>query len=48
MLAASPDPAVVRATAERFTWEANAVALRDHLAGIAPRMPAEPATADAF
>ncbi len=33
-LAASPDPAAVRATAERFTWEANAHALRDHLAGL--------------
>ena len=25
------DPLAVRATAERFTWEANAVALRTHL-----------------
>jgi glycosyltransferase involved in cell wall biosynthesis len=26
-----PDPSAVRATAERFTWEANTVALREHL-----------------
>lgn len=47
MLAASPDPAAVRATAERFTWEANAHALRDHLAGLV--MAAQPREAvDAF
>ncbi len=46
LLADPPDPAAVRATAERFTWEANAAALRDHLAGIAHGMPAEPATAE--
>jgi len=31
VLAAGYDPLAVRATAERFTWEANAVALRTHL-----------------
>jgi glycosyltransferase involved in cell wall biosynthesis len=34
LLAFPPDPAAVRATAERFTWDANAAALRDHLAGL--------------
>jgi len=37
LLAAPPDPAAVRATAARFTWEANAAALRAHLAGIVRR-----------
>ncbi|MBA2934912.1 glycosyltransferase [Sphingomonas sp. CGMCC 1.13654] len=32
LLASPPAPATVRATAERFTWDANAVALRTHLA----------------
>ncbi|WP_454885553.1 glycosyltransferase [Sphingomonas oryzagri] len=32
LLVSPPDPAAVRATAERFTWEANATALREHLA----------------
>ncbi|MDH7639815.1 glycosyltransferase [Sphingomonas oryzagri] len=31
LLDSPPDPAAVRATAERFTWETNAAALRDHL-----------------
>ncbi len=35
VLAADYDPQAVRATAERFTWEANATALRAHLAGLA-------------
>jgi teichuronic acid biosynthesis glycosyltransferase TuaC len=34
LLASPPDPQAVRATAERFTWEANALALREHLEGI--------------
>ena len=32
-----PDPAVVRAAAERFSWERNARELRDHLAAVARR-----------
>lgn len=35
LLAAPPPTDAVRATAERFTWDANAAALRDHLAGLA-------------
>jgi len=35
LLASPPDPATVRATAGRFTWDANAAALREHLAGLA-------------
>lgn len=31
LLAAAPDPAAVRRHAERFTWQANAIALREHL-----------------
>ena len=34
LLAARYDPLAVRATVERFTWDANAAALRAHLAGI--------------
>lgn len=34
LLAAPPHPAAVRATAERFTWEANATALRAHLLAV--------------
>ena len=34
VLAAGYAPGAVRATAERFTWAANAVALRGHLAGL--------------
>lgn len=34
LLASPPDPKVVRTHARRFTWEANARALRDHLAGL--------------
>jgi glycosyltransferase involved in cell wall biosynthesis len=34
LLASPPDPLAVRATAERFTWAANALALRAHLAGL--------------
>jgi teichuronic acid biosynthesis glycosyltransferase TuaC len=37
LLANPPDPAAVRAAAERFSWETNAEALRDHLAGIVGR-----------
>ncbi len=37
LLATPPAPEVARATAERFTWEANALALRDHLAGLIAR-----------
>jgi teichuronic acid biosynthesis glycosyltransferase TuaC len=37
ILADPPEQANVRAVAERFTWEANALALRDHLAGIVAR-----------
>jgi glycosyltransferase involved in cell wall biosynthesis len=37
LLAFPPDPASVRAAAERFTWDANALALRDHLAELAGR-----------
>ncbi|HLZ78942.1 MAG TPA: glycosyltransferase [Sphingomonas sp.] len=47
LLAAAPDPAAVRATAERFTWEVNAAALHRHLAGIAHGAPAEPVSAEA-
>jgi teichuronic acid biosynthesis glycosyltransferase TuaC len=35
LLAAPGDAQAIRATAERFTWEANAEALRAHLMGIA-------------
>lgn len=34
LLASPSDPAAVRATAERFTWNANALALRAHLGGL--------------
>jgi teichuronic acid biosynthesis glycosyltransferase TuaC len=34
LLAAPPAPASVRAAAERFTWDANAAALREHLLGL--------------
>jgi glycosyltransferase involved in cell wall biosynthesis len=34
LLASPPDPLAVRATAERFTWAANALALRAHLRSI--------------
>jgi glycosyltransferase involved in cell wall biosynthesis len=34
LLAAAYDPQLVRGAAERFTWEANATALRAHLAGL--------------
>lgn len=34
LLAAPPDPAAVRASAARFSWERNATELRDHLAGL--------------
>ena len=34
LLADPPAPDAVRACAARFTWEANAAALRDHLAGM--------------
>lgn len=34
VLADRPDPWAVRAVAERFTWERNADALREHLAGL--------------
>jgi glycosyltransferase involved in cell wall biosynthesis len=37
ILADPPAPADVRAVAERFTWEANAAALRAHLAGMVSR-----------
>ncbi len=37
ILANPPDPAAVRAAAERFSWEKNARELRDHLAEIARR-----------
>jgi glycosyltransferase involved in cell wall biosynthesis len=35
MLASPPDPAAVRLSAERFSWERNAAELHEHLAGIA-------------
>jgi glycosyltransferase involved in cell wall biosynthesis len=35
ILAHPPDQANVRAASERFTWRANSVALRDHLAAVA-------------
>ena len=35
MLASPPDPAEVRRSAERFSWERNAAELHAHLAGIA-------------
>lgn len=34
MLAAPPDPASVRRSAERFSWERNAAELHEHLAGL--------------
>ncbi|MEA3031746.1 MAG: teichuronic acid biosynthesis glycosyltransferase TuaC [Sphingomonadales bacterium] len=34
LLAAPPDPAAVRAAAERFSWERNAAELRGHLASL--------------
>jgi glycosyltransferase involved in cell wall biosynthesis len=34
MLRDPPDPAAVRAAAERFSWERNAAELRDHLAAL--------------
>ncbi len=37
LLASPPNPAAVRATVERFTWEANARALHGHLAEIVAR-----------
>ncbi|WP_298687542.1 glycosyltransferase [uncultured Sphingomonas sp.] len=37
VLAAGYDPQAVRATAERFTWEANAAALRAHLTAVAAK-----------
>lgn len=37
LLADPPDPAGVRAAAARFTWDANAAALRAHLAGLVER-----------
>ncbi len=37
VLAAGYDPHAVRATAERFTWEANAAALRAHLTAVAAK-----------
>ncbi len=37
LLAGPPDPAAVRASAARFTWEANAVTLRAHLSGLVAR-----------
>ena len=37
VLAAGYDPDAVRATAERFTWEANAAALRAHLTAVAAK-----------
>lgn len=37
LLAAPPPAADVRAAALRFTWDANAAALRDHLAGLVER-----------
>ena len=39
VLANPPDPGVTRATAARFTWEANTAALYDHLAGLVARFP---------
>lgn len=35
MLASPPDPAAVRRSAERFSWERNGAELHEHLAGIA-------------
>jgi glycosyltransferase involved in cell wall biosynthesis len=35
MLASPPDPAAVRASAERFSWDRNAAELHEHLAGLA-------------
>ena len=37
VLAAGYDPDAVRATAERFTWETNAAALRAHLTAVAAK-----------
>jgi teichuronic acid biosynthesis glycosyltransferase TuaC len=37
LLADPPDPAAVRAAAERFTWQANTAALVDHLSGLVQR-----------
>ncbi|HYW16658.1 MAG TPA: glycosyltransferase [Allosphingosinicella sp.] len=35
MLASPPDPAAVRRSAERFSWERNGAELHEHLAGLA-------------
>ncbi|HEU0133307.1 MAG TPA: glycosyltransferase, partial [Allosphingosinicella sp.] len=35
MLASPPDPADVRRSAERFSWERNGAELHEHLAGLA-------------
>ncbi|WP_375382527.1 glycosyltransferase [uncultured Sphingomonas sp.] len=37
LLGDAPDPAVVREAAARFTWDANAVALRAHLSALAAK-----------
>ncbi|MGA9583120.1 MAG: glycosyltransferase, partial [Allosphingosinicella sp.] len=34
MLASPPDPAAVRRSAERFSWERNGAELHEHLAGL--------------
>ena len=47
LLATPPDPAAVRAIAERFTWEANAATLHRHLAEVAHGMSAALVTAEA-
>ena len=39
LLASPPDSQAVRATAERFTWDTNAAALREHLLSISARLP---------
>jgi glycosyltransferase involved in cell wall biosynthesis len=36
MLASPPDPAAVRKSAERFSWERNGAELHEHLAGLLP------------
>ncbi|MGZ8307210.1 MAG: glycosyltransferase [Allosphingosinicella sp.] len=36
MLASPPDPAAVRRSAERFSWERNGAELHEHLAGLLP------------
>jgi glycosyltransferase involved in cell wall biosynthesis len=37
MLASPPDPAAVRRSAERFSWERNAAEMHEHLSSLSPK-----------